>query len=163
MKVFLRSQPEGEIALEPLNCCPSSGRLPAALQIVHGPVDLLGRFFLWADGEMRDRGVTLSFATLEQLVAINRANSDTWRPLLPLFDPAVGGISQRTGFALLGRNNAGEVVATQAARLYDWSTTCFRDEATSLRMFYADPAAALARGERCTVSAASAPLISGRV
>jgi len=149
--------------LELFNRCPTSGRFPAELQLVHGPVDLLGRFFLWADGEALDRGVTLSFAPLATLVAVNRANSDTWRPLVPLFDPAVGGISEQTGFAMLGRNNAGEVVATQAARLYDWSSTCFRDEAISLRMFYTDPAAALARGERCTVSAPSASLISGRV
>ena len=115
--------------MEPCNRCPTSGRFPAELQIVHGPVDLLGRFFLWADSEARDRGVTLSFAPLEELVAVNRANSDTWRPLVPLFDPAVGSINEQTGFAILGRNHAGEVVATQAARLYDWSTTCFRDEA----------------------------------
>jgi hypothetical protein len=149
--------------LESSRLCPTSGRLPAALQIVHGPVDLLGRFFLWADSEARDRGVTLSFAPLEELVTVNRSNSDTWRPLVPLFDPAVGGIDAQTGFALLGRNDAGEVVATQAARLYDWSTTCFRDEAVSLRMFYADPTAALARGECCIVSAASATTLSGRI
>jgi hypothetical protein len=118
---------------------------------------------LWADGEARDRGVTLSFASLEELAAVNRTNSNTWRPLVPLFDPLVGGIDAQTGFALLGRNAAGEIVATQAARLYQWSTTCFHDEAISLRMFYADPAAALARGERCAVSAASARVISGRV
>jgi hypothetical protein len=90
--------------------------------------------------------VTLSFATLDDLVVINRGNRDTWLPLIPIFDPAMGGTTAETGFVLLGRNSAGEVVATQAARLYDWPATCFHDEAASLRMFYADPAPALAEG-----------------
>lgn len=142
---------------------PSSGRLPAVLQIDYGPASLLGRFFLWADSAARAKGVVLSFASLEDLVAVNRENRDTWLPLIPIFDPAVGGITARTGFVLLGRNSNGEVVATQAARLYDWPASCFHDEAASLRMFYANPAPAVERGERCEVTAPSAKAITGRV
>lgn len=149
--------------MKPSACSPTSGRLPAALQVDHGPASLLGRFFLWADSAARAKDVTLSFATLDDLVVANRGNRDTWLPLIPIFDPAMGGITAETGFVLLGRNSAGEVVATQAARLYEWPTTCFHDEAASLRMFYADPAPALARGERCEVTAPSAKAITGRV
>ncbi|WP_213285402.1 hypothetical protein [Bradyrhizobium sp. sGM-13] len=145
---------------EPL---PISGRLPAHLKIKYGPVDLLGRFFLWADTAARDRGVTLSFASLQDLVEANKANSDSWRPLVPVFDEALGGVTPETAFVLIGRNTHGEVVATQAARIYDWPETSLKDEATSLRMFYADSAAAFARGDRCEITAPIAKKITGRV
>ena len=145
---------------EPL---PISGRLPAHLKIKYGPAGLLGRFFLWADTAARDRGVTLSFASLQDLAEANRANSDTWRPLVPLFNEALGGITPETGFALIGRDKAGELVATQAARVYYWPETTLKDEATSLRMFYADPEAAFAREDRCEITAPIAEKITGRV
>ena len=142
---------------------PISGRLPAHLRIKYGPVGLLGRFFLWADTAARDRGVTLSFGSLQDLHEANKANSDSWRPLVPVFDEALGGVTPETAFVLIGRNKHGEVVATQAARIYDWPETSLKDEATSLRMFYADPDAALARGDRCEITAPVAEKIRGRV
>jgi hypothetical protein len=145
---------------EPL---PVSGRLPTNLKIKYGPVSLLGRFFLWADTAARDRGVTLSFASLQDLIEANKANSDSWRPLVPVFDEALGGVTPETAFVLIGRNKHGEVVATQAARIYDWPETSLSDEAASLRMFYADPDAALARGDRCEITAPTAEKITGRV
>src|SRR6516165_6894454 len=108
---------------EPL---PTSGRLPSQLKIEYGPASLLGRFFLWADTAARDRGVTLAFATFQDLVEANRANSDSWLPLLPAFDPALGGAGPETGFVIIGRNKQGEVVATQAARFYAWPETTLR-------------------------------------
>jgi hypothetical protein len=145
---------------EPL---PTSGRLPSHLKIKYGPASLLGRFFLWADTAARDRGVTLFFATLQDLVQVNKANSASWLPLLPIFDATLGGIRPETGFVIIGRDKAGEVVATQAARLYDWSETTLEDEATCLRMFYADPHAALARGDHCKITTSVAQNIKGRV
>jgi hypothetical protein len=145
---------------EPL---PTSGRLPAHLRIKYGPVGLLGRFFLWADTAARDRGVTLSFGSLRDLSEANRANSDSWRPLVPVFDEALGGMTPEKGFVLIGRDKGGQVVATQAARIYDWPETSLEDEATSLRMFYADPDAAFARGDRCEITTPVARKITGRV
>ena len=112
---------------EPL---PISGRLPTQLKVKYGPVGLLGRFFLWADSAVRDRGVTLSFGSLQDLSEANKANSDTWRPLVPLLDEAVGGVTPETAVVLIGRDKHGEVVATQAARIYDWSETSLKDEAS---------------------------------
>ena len=144
---------------EPL---PTSGRLPANLKIKHGPAGLLGRFFLWADSAAQERGVKLYFASLQDLVAANKANSDSWRPLVPIFDPVLGGVRPETGFVLIGRDKDGQIVATQAARVYEWSTS-LEGEATSLRMFYADPAAAFARGDRCETATPVAKNITGRV
>lgn len=142
---------------------PVSGRLPTQLKIKYGPVSLLGRFFLWADTAARDRGVTLSFGSLQELIEANRGNSDSWRPLFPVFDEALSGVTPETVFVLIGRNKGGQVVATQAARLYDWPETSLKDEANSLRMLYADPDAAFGRGDRCEITTPVAEKITGRV
>lgn len=144
-------------------CSPTSGRLPAHIDLRHGPRALLGRFFLAADAAARQRGVTLHFAGLGDLLAANERHRDTWRPIMPLFDPAFSEVDARTAFVLLGYDDAGEVVAAQAARFYDWPDTILQDEASSLRMFYRDPQAALAEGNHCTLATPSAARISGRV
>lgn len=143
--------------------CPTSGRLPAYLDIRYGPRALLGRFFLAADAAARERGVSLHFASFDDLLAANADNHSSWRPLTPLFTPRLSGVSEHTGFAILGRNAVGEIVAAQAARVFDWPNTTLRAEAESLRMFYADPEAARTAGNHCEVTAASAQTISGRV
>jgi hypothetical protein len=133
------------------------------LVIDHGPSELLGKLVLVADTEARRRGVFLSFAGMDELVAANRANSATWRPLLPIFDPECSRFDAASAFCLLGRNDAGEVVLTQAARFFDWRETTFHDEATSLRLFYHDPASSRGDNETIEVTAPSARLISGRI
>jgi hypothetical protein len=144
---------------------PGSGgsKLLSEIRIEHGPIQRLGRFFLEADRAARERDVFLSFCPLHELVAVNQQNRDTWRPLIPIFDPHEGGFRPETGFCILGRNRHGEVVAAQAARLYTFDETSFYDAATSLALFYSDTAAARSRGEVCAVSAQSARGVTGRV
>jgi hypothetical protein len=133
------------------------------ITVEHGPVDLIGRLFLKADTAARRRGVTLSFAPMQDLMRVNRANPETWRPLLPLFDPACGGITDDNAFCILGHNAKGEVVATQAARLYDWQNTSFHEEASSLRLFYAEPERLKGKDEQVEVTAPVARQLSGAV
>ena len=147
------------LPLEP----PRPARLPDQITVQHGPAALLGRFFLMADGAARERGILLSLASMDELMEVNRRNGATWKPLVSIFDPAVGGVTPETGLAILGRNAQGEVVATQGARFYDWDQSDLLQEATSLRMYYADPAAAARPGERVLLTAPAAPRISGRV
>ena len=102
-------------------------------------VQLLGRLLLAADAARR-RGVFLSFATLEELVAINRANR--CRPAdrsCPYLTRSCGRPDPTSAICLLGRNAAGDVVVTQGARFFDWRNTSLHDEATSLRLLYRDP------------------------
>src|SRR5262245_42280813 len=133
------------------------------ITIEHGPVDLFGRFFLKADTAARERGVFLSFAPLQELVEANRRNRDTWRPLLPLFDPVVSGATTEDSFCIVGRNSSGEIVATQAARLYRWGDTTFHEEAESLRLLYADPERSKQPNETVEVTAKDAKKITGLV
>lgn len=142
---------------------PTSRPLLSDITLEYGPIDLLGRFFLKADTAARARDVFLSFAPLQELVDANRRNRETWRPLLPLFEPACGGITDENSFCVVGHNGQGDIVATQAARLYVWEDTTFHKEAQELRLFYADPERLKRPDERVIVTAPAAKWITGRV
>lgn len=152
---------------------PTAERLPSPaaasesflddIRVEFGSRSSIGRFFLEADAALQQRDVHLSFASMRQLVEINRLNSDTWRPILPHYDPAFWGKSQHSAFCLLGRNNTGDVVATQAARLYDLDGTNLHDMAESLQLFYPDPGRMRRAGESCAITAPSARRIVGRI
>lgn len=137
--------------------------LLAEITVDHGPRDLLGRFFLKADTAARARGITLSFGTFADLVDTNARNTNSWHPLIPLFDPKNGGFNDDNAFCMVGRNQQGEIVATQAARLYRWPNTSFYEEARSLRLFYEDPASMKLPKERCEITAPSTKFVSGNV
>ena len=133
------------------------------IEVDHGPRDLLGRFFLKADTAARERGITLSFGSFDDLVEVNARNTASWHPLIPLFDPKNGGFDEENAFCMVGRNGQGDIVATQAARLYRWPDTSFYEEARSLRLFYADPARMKMPKERCEITAESTKFVTGNV
>lgn len=132
------------------------------LTVRHGPQDLLGRFFLRAVEEVRRRGIELSFASFEDLVTVNAANRDTWIPLFPTFDPRFSTLTQENSFCLMGRNRAGEIVTTQAGRLFDWHDSDLGRECEAMRFFYDDPARQCLPDETCEVTATSARQITGK-
>ncbi|MEZ5852161.1 MAG: hypothetical protein R3D68_16115 [Hyphomicrobiaceae bacterium] len=129
----------------------------------YGPEDVMGRLFLKADTELRAKGVNFAFAPLEELIAVNKQHSDSWRPILPIFDPDCGGATPENSFALLGYNNDGECVTAQAARIYTLTKNSLKEEIESLRIFYADPERSRLPGERMEVTAPIADQIDGRV
>ena len=118
------------------------------IQVEFGPAEVLGPFFLMAEEAARERGVHLSFAPPEALQEANAQNRDSWRPLIPIFDSRFGGFTAETGFCILGRNDVGEIVATQAARRYELYDCNFFDLVSSLRLLYPDPTEQFALGER---------------
>ena len=135
---------------------------PDCLQIRYGPQDLLRDFFAKADYAARQRGVYLSVGTVRELAEVNAANRDSWMPLTTTFRD-VGGIDDETCLVFLGRDDSGRVIATQAARIFDWSKSNFKAEAESLRFFYANPERDRRENESCIVSAEGADQITGRV
>ena len=128
----------------------------------HGPRAEINRTLLMADTHLRESGVRLSFASFEELIAVNRANSANWSPLLPLFDPSLSSLDDSNGFALLGRSSSGQVVVTVASRLYELGQTSLADEIESLRIFYRDPSASALPGEAMRVSSPVARATRGR-
>ena len=133
------------------------------LDIKHGPRDLLMRYFLKTVSEVEARGVRLEFGTFAELSEINRRNRNSWRPLLSSFQPKVGGVTDDNGFVILGRDSSGDVVTTQALRIFDWQSTDLKAEAESLRLFYANPERDRLPDEACEISAPLATEITGRV
>ena len=133
------------------------------LNFTYGPEDLLARFFFKAVNAAADRGVYLEIGTFSDLLEANKANSDSWMPLTTTFQEELGGVTDDTGLVFLGRNAAGEIVATQAARIFKWNRTTFKEEAESLRFFYSKPDRDKGPNESCVVTAPEAAQIRGRV
>jgi hypothetical protein len=132
------------------------------LTIEHGPPALLGRFFLRAEALVEACGVTLEFAPMLALLEVNKANRNSWLPLISIFDPTWSDLHADNAFCILGRDRTGRVVATQAGRLLDLTGSSFGSACEDLTLFYRDPSEALP-GERCTASAPEAWTIGGRV
>jgi hypothetical protein len=133
------------------------------ITVTHGPAGLLGRFLLRAEQDARERGVSLTFGTMAELVELNRANSATWVPVFSGFDPDMNDLSADNAFSIFGYTERGEVVAAQAARFYHWPATNYAEEARTLRLLYRDPARFKLPDERCEVSAVAARGLTGRI
>ncbi len=133
----------------------------ADVRIDNGPRDLYARLFLRGDTMLRERGINLTFAPLEELLEVNRRNSDSWRSLLPIFNVEDGGFTDENGFCLLARTSSGQVVAAQAARIYDLTGSSFKEETESLKLFYPDPDGQRHPGEQVVVTAPTASEITG--
>jgi hypothetical protein len=130
--------------------------------IDYGPREKLSRLLLRADTEMRQYGLSVSFVPFDELVAINRANADSWRPILPIFDPEIGGVSEKNGFAIVGRDASGRAAYAHACRLHSLGDATLKEEIESLRLFYADPERSRGEGEALRVSAPTAATTTGQ-
>lgn len=110
----------------------------------------------------RQRGLRLSLEQdFSELAALNRQHRASWHALAPSFDPRHGGIAPDTAFWLRGIDADGEVVATQAARFYDFGSTSLGQHLSDLRLFYPAPAQQAMPGESCAAPAQAA-LLHGR-
>jgi hypothetical protein len=139
------------------------GNLFDTIKIQHGPVDVIRRFLWLGEEEAQRRGISLAFAAFDELLAVNEQNRQSWRPLVGVFDPRLNMLEPSSSYCILGRDQRGEVVSAQAARLYDWRTTNFYDEATSLRFIYQNPEQNKRPGEGIRVTAKEAKNLRGRV
>lgn len=138
---------------------PNNLRLPDALTIKHGPAPLLARFILEADRAARDRGVRLRLRTdFDELAYANEhyAERGAWYPLIDAFDSRRTKLSPENAFWISGENDAGEIVVTWAARVYDWTGTSLAEQARTV--WYGQDL-----GQPCVVTAEAAKLISGVV
>lgn len=142
---------------------PHPATLLNQLTVDHGPVDLLGRFFLCAEAAARARGVTLSFASMAELIEVNELNRDSWLPLFPTYDIRHNTIGPDEAFCILGRDRHGKAVAAHAGRLFNLTLASFHDLAQSLRLMYEHPDTSKRPGETCEVTAKAARSIKGRV
>jgi hypothetical protein len=131
--------------------------------LVHGPRDVLARYFLMADAAARDWGLRLRLRSdFDALLAVNRANRETWPPLPPICDPEHSNLRIDSAFWLEGVDESDETVVTEFARFFDFTNTNLVDEIRSLRVYYEHPEAHLAAGERVEIDAPAATVVQGR-
>jgi hypothetical protein len=135
-------------------------RLPDALTIKHGPAHLLAKFVLEGDKAARGIGVRLRLRhDFGELVYVNKhaAVRRSWHPLMDIFNPEYSDLVPENSYWISGEDEHGEIVLTQAGRVYFWPVTNLEQEARL--MFYGGRD----KGQECVVTAADAKLISGVV
>lgn len=135
----------------------------SSFTITYGPRELIAPYVLMLNRALADRGITLEHGTLEQLLETNNRNRDSWLPLFPSLNPESQTFTPENSFCFLGRDADGDIVATQAGRLFDWRGKTFKQATESLELLYADPKAQALAGETWTVSAPIAAELTGNI
>lgn len=135
-------------------------RLPDALTIKHGPARLLANFVLEGDKAARRVGVRLRLRhDFGELLYVNKqeAARGHWYRLMHMFNVEFTDLSPENSYWISGENEYGEIVATQAGRVYYWPETTLAQEARL--MLYGGRE----EGQRCEVTAQDAYSIGGVV
>jgi hypothetical protein len=135
-------------------------RLPDALTVKHGPARLLSRFVLEGDKAARQMGLRLRLRhDFGELLYLNEREvaRGNWFKLVNMYNPAHCDLSPDNSYWISGENEAGDIVLTQAGRIYYWPETSLAEEAHS--MFYAGRG----EGQLCNVTAPAAGRIGGVV
>lgn len=133
------------------------------IYIEHGPRELLGRYFLQANKALVDRGIFLELGSFDDLLRVNEANRDSWLPLFPALNPQFCKLNEDNSFCIVGRDDEGEIVATQAGRLFDLQDSSFADAALNMTLLYDDPSESANPNEVWTVSAPMASELRGKI
>jgi hypothetical protein len=135
-------------------------RLPDALTIKYGPAPLLARFVLEGDKAAREKGVRLRLRyDFSELLYVNKRHtiSGTWYRLPYMFHPEYSEPCPENSYWISGEDERGEIVLTQAGRVYYWPETNLEQEARL--MFYAGRE----ERQRCVVTAVDAKSVTGVV
>jgi hypothetical protein len=135
-------------------------RLPDALTVKHGPAQLIAKFVLEGDKAARRMGIRLRLRhDFHDLVYVNKERSlqGDWFRLVDMFNPEYCDLSAENSYWISGEDDRGEVILTQAGRVFYWPETTLESEARL--MFYGGHNV----GQRCLVTAAAAKLITGVV
>jgi GNAT superfamily N-acetyltransferase len=135
-------------------------RLPDALTVKHGPAPLLSRFVLEGDKAARSMGIRLRLRyDFGELLYLNKqqAAQGNWYRLTHMFNSEYSDLSAENSYWISGENDYGEIVATQAGRIYYWPDKTLEQEARL--MFYGGHEV----GQSCAVTAPDAKRITGVV
>jgi hypothetical protein len=135
-------------------------RLPEALTVKHGPAPLLSKFVLEGDKAARQVGLRLRLRhDFGELVYLNQREiaRGSWFKLVNMYNPSYCDLTSENSYWISGENENGDIVLTQAGRIYYWPASNLAQEARS--MFYAGDD----EGHLCTVTAPAAEQIGGVV
>ena len=135
-------------------------RLPEALTIKHGPARLLSTFVLEGDKAARGMGIRLRLRyDFGELLYFNKqeVGHRTWFPLVKMFNSEYCNLVPENSYWISGEDEHGEIVLTQAGRIHYWPDTSLEQEARLMLYGGYD------EGQRCSVTAPAAKLITGVV
>jgi hypothetical protein len=125
-----------------------------------GPARLLSKFVLEGDKAARGVGIRLRLRhDFDELLYLNKQEvaNGRWFKLVNMFNPSYCDLSPEDSYWISGEDKDGEIVLTQAGRIYYWPETTLEEEARS--MFYAGHD----EGQICQVTAPAAKSITGVV
>ncbi len=107
---------------------------------IHDPGGVISRTVLRLDQLAAKRGVRLypqtDFGALKTIVEPRRPLGTV---MMPYVDTAYTALGAHNGIWVLGIDDQGEVVSTQAGRYFDFTGTTLAAEMQSFRFFYDDP------------------------
>jgi hypothetical protein len=143
----------------------SHPKLVTDITVEHGPADVFGRFFLLADTAVRERGVSLSFGSYEELLRVNEKNRGSWGIMTSMYDHncCPHGLAPERAFCLLGRDASGEVVATHAGRIYDLGERTMKEVGDQMLLHHDAPHLTKQPQESIEVTSRAAESIRGRL
>ncbi len=132
------------------------------VKITFGPRAQLGRYFLAAEKHLADHGIRVQFAAFDAIARLNAEHRQSWDMLLPMLDPAQNPVHPEDAIAFLAYDEAGRVVSSMAARLYDFGGTTFRDAVESLQFYYGPGADQMRSRVQSSICAPTAATMTGR-
>ncbi|MFM9942114.1 MAG: hypothetical protein ACKVP7_21730 [Hyphomicrobiaceae bacterium] len=132
------------------------------LNLKFGPVATIGRYLHCVERVLTSHGISLRVSSLDEIARVNQLNRDSWSSYLPIFDPQFHG-DATPSFAIVGETSSGQIVATMAARRFNWPDSNFTTEAEALRLMYAAPEKHALPNEQCKVTASAGKGIAGEV
>jgi hypothetical protein len=133
------------------------------LQLEHGPVPDLARFLLRADAAVRERGVSLSFVPISEIVRVNAENPKSWGAFTPILDTRIARLAPDRSFCLMGSSPLGQIVTMQAARLYDCAEQSLSDLADSHALYYGGDPWPGGDAPTCRLTSPIAASLSGKL
>jgi len=140
---------------------PDAASFLDGLRLDHGPVPLLARFLLRADAYLRQQDIHLGFGSIATIAELNEEHFANWGRFAPQLDIRIATLTDADSYCLIGRNAQGDIVATQAGRIYDIGERSLQDIADDRSLYYgANPPPS--DGLTCSISAPSARHIKGR-
>jgi hypothetical protein len=96
----------------------ASANFLETITVDHGPLQILGRYFLDAEQAFADRRITIGFGTLEDAFAIHSSNLASWESYPPMLNPMLADIPRDAAYSFVGRDERGSPVAVMAGRIY---------------------------------------------
>lgn len=133
------------------------------INIDHGPVELIERYFKLSHEYLHQRGVVLRRVDPMDAVRLNRVNEASWWRQVPILDAEDFPPTWDELVAFIGYDVDGDAVTAMSVRYFDLGQATLKEEMESLRLFYGDRAELAHKGVDCAITSPGAKQITGAI